>query len=236
MVPGIDGPVASWQELCPGLWASLGLRLRLSDPLPPCTRWPWLLASSAPTSALWCLLQSLARSTVGTVLAQKHFEGAGTEVAGLLPAVESPTSSGMLGVQTALGQWKMEAGKKLKAGETAVLYLGTDKSALASNVLVTAQANRLQWDISQSPLSRDTSYLEKMLSCVHGTLCYLNLESGPEKNIREHQRRECGVAPSVQHLVYNTNKSSAWPIWSRNTSNPVAGYPQTMRIWCFLFR
>lgn len=119
------------------------------------------MASSAPTSALWCLLQSLARSTVGTVLAQQHFEGARAEVTMMLVDCSRVTHQQQDAGCTDhsgqdQGQWKMEAGEKLKAGETAVLYLGTDKSALASQVLVTAQANRLQWDIFQSPLPRDS--------------------------------------------------------------------------------
>lgn len=98
---------------------------------------------------------------VGTVLAQQHFEGAGAELATEVVACTKVTHQQQDAGCTDhsgedQGQWKMETGKKLKAGETAILYLGIDKSALASQVLVTAQGNRLQWDIFQSPLPRDS--------------------------------------------------------------------------------
>lgn len=84
------------------------------------------MASSAPTSDLWCLLQSLARSMVGIVLAQQHFEGAGAEVATQLVACSTVTHRQQDAGCTDHSrhdqdQWKVEAGKKLKAGETVIL-------------------------------------------------------------------------------------------------------------------
>lgn len=72
---------------------------------------------------------------VGTVLAQQHFEDAEAELATELVACSKVTHQQQDAGCTDhsgqnQGQWKMEAGKK--AGETAILYLGTDKSALAS--------------------------------------------------------------------------------------------------------
>lgn len=134
----------------------------------------------------------------------------------LLPAVRSHTGSRMLGVQTipgmirTSGRWKQGRSSRLVRLQ---YYLGTGKSAPASQVLVTAQANRLQWDILQSPLPRDSHLTWRKLSGVHSILCCLALEFGPERNTREQQRRECCFAPFVQHLVYKANKSSAWPVW-----------------------
>lgn len=126
-----------------------------------------------PPQLFGAFLQSLARSMVGTVLAQQHFEGAGAEVTTNLVACsnsrvtcQQQDAGGTDHSGQDQGQWKMEAGKNLRAGETAVLYLGTDKSALASQVLVTAQANRLQWDIFQSPLPRDSHLTRRKCSPV----------------------------------------------------------------------
>lgn len=140
---------------------------------------------------------------VGTVLAQQHSEGAGAEVPTQLVACSRVTHQQQdAGCADHSGhdqdQGKMDAGRKLKAGETAILYLGTDKSALASQVLVMAQSK--QTPVGHFPVSttqRLTSYLEKILSCVHSILCYLALEFGPERKT-EQQRRECCVAPFVQ--------------------------------------
>lgn len=64
---------------------------------------------------------------VGTVLAQQHFEGAGAEVATQLVACIIATHQQQdAGCTDHSGhdqdQWKVEAGKKLEAGETAILF------------------------------------------------------------------------------------------------------------------
>lgn len=63
---------------------------------------------------------------VGIVLAQQHFEGAGAEVATQLVACSRVTYQQQDAECTDHSghdqdQWKVEAGKKLKAGETAIL-------------------------------------------------------------------------------------------------------------------
>lgn len=66
---------------------------------------------------------------VGTVLTQQHFEGAGAEVPTQLVVCSRVTHQQQdAGCTDHCGhdqdQWKMDAGRKLKAGETAILLFG----------------------------------------------------------------------------------------------------------------
>lgn len=178
----------------------------------------------------------------GAIQAQQHSGVAGAGTAAQLAACsrKSHTSrihSRVPRLQTTLGT--IRTGGRWERGRSSRLvrlqyYFGTDKS---DRGLATTRANSPQWDIFQSPLSR-VSHLtwRKMLSCFHSNLWYWALEFGPGRNTREHRRRECPVAPRVQHLAHGKQILCLASKGPTASGNPAAGYPQTTWVCCFLHR
>jgi len=83
-------------------------------------------------------------------------------------------------------------------------HFGTDKSGCASCKSGFSHNSGKQPPVGHFPVPTVqslTSYLEKTLCCFHSNLWYWTLQSGPGRNVREHQRSQCHVAPCVQCLM-----------------------------------